>query len=507
MYVKTDSYPTQGSGSAIEATKVMGMVLISVPDDYSLRNVENVERSSGYGDLVVTSLPRESAAIPLVRKRGKSPFFFWAWVISFCAVTLIVTYVMFVEPPPHGKIVIASGGKQGAYYRFAQTYAAELRQSGLDVEVRETAGSVENLQLLGQDDSGVSVAIVQSGVAMPEETDQFYALGSLYREPLWVFYRDEQPLGRISQLAGKRIGIGPAGSGTHAIATRLLDINGVSESTSEASSTQLEKRNVAEAATALLDGELDAAFFVAAIEADYIQKLLKDGRVKLLNFDQREAYCRRFRFLAPVTLPAGIVDLGQNVPDHDIALIAPTAMLVARKEFHPALIQLLLAAATHVHGHGDQLSAPGEFPSAAYCDFPISDDAKRYFTSGQPMLQRLLPFWVASLVDRAKVMLIPLIMLLMPLMRATPPLVRWQTRRRIYRWYSDLRDIDQKLIIGLSPAEYEVELARLNEIDHQVAFVDVPLSYMEEFYHLRMHLEMLRDRLVELRNSSPKKVE
>ena len=177
-------------------------------------------------------------------------------------------------------------------------------------------------------------------------------------------------------------------------------------------------------------------------------------------------------------------------------------MLVVRKDFHPALVPLLLATATRIHGKGDELSDPGEFPSESYCDFPVSEDAKRFYKSGQPVLQRLLPFWLASLVDRAKVMLIPLVMLMMPLLRAAPPLMRWRTRRKIYLWYSDLREIDQRLVTGLSGPELDQELARLTDIEHQVAHVDVPLSYMEEFYHLRLHLGMLQQHLIELRRGA-----
>ena len=225
-----------------------------------------------------------------------------------------------------------------------------------------------------------------------------------------------------------------------------------------------------------------------------------DGRVSLLNFDQHEAYHRRFRFLAPVTVPAGLVDLGRNIPGQDVALLAPTAMLVVRKDFHPALVPLLLTTATRIHGKGDELSDPGEFPSGSYCDFPVSEDARHFYKSGPPVLQRLLPFWLASLVDRAKVMLIPMVMLMMPLLRAAPPLMRWRTRRKIYLWYSDLREIDQRLVTGLSGPELDEELARLKDIEHQVAYVDVPLSYMEEFYHLRLHLAMLQQHLIELRS-------
>jgi hypothetical protein len=221
-----------------------------------------------------------------------------------------------------------------------------------------------------------------------------------------------------------------------------------------------------------------------------------------MDFDQREAYRRRFRFMAPVTVPAGMLNLGQNVPGQDVDLLALTAMLVVRKDFHPALVPLLLATATRIHGKGDELSDPGEFPSESYCDFRLSEDAKHFFRSGQPVLQRLLPFWLASLVDRAKVMLIPLVMLMMPLIRAAPPLMRWRTRRKIYLWYSDLREIDQRLVTGLSGPELDQELARLKDIENQVAYVDVPLSYMEEFYHLRLHLRMMQQHLVDLRSRS-----
>ena len=452
----------------------------------------------------MSQIPRPIVSTTRSRSRGKRALAVWFWLLGLCLAVLVATYMIFVEPPPPRKIVIASGSQSGAYYRFAMRYAEDLQKVGLSVEVRETAGSVENIQLLGQDDSGVSVAIVQSGLASPEELQRFHALGSLYREPLWVFHRGDQPIERLGQLAGKRVGVGPPGSGTNAIAMQLLTANGLVDSTSSEGDSRavVVPENVATAAKALQKGELDAAFFVAAFEADYIQALLGDGSVRLLNFDQQEAYHRRFRFLSPVTVPAGLVDLGRNIPTHDVALMAPTAVLVVRKDLHPALVPLLLTTATRIHGRGDVISDPGEFPSGSYCDFPVSEDAKYFYNSGPPVLQRLLPFWLASLIDRVKVMLIPIVMLMMPLLRATPPLMRWRTRRKIYLWYSDLREIDQRLTHGLSMAELDEELGRLKDIEHQVAYVDVPLSYMEEFYHLRLHLAMLQQHLLELRARS-----
>lgn len=411
------------------------------------------------------------------------------------------SYFMFVEPPPPRRIVMASGGREGAYYAFAEEYARELSKDGLFVEVRETAGSLENLKLLREDGSGVSVAIVQSGVAGPEDAEKLLALGSLYREPLWVFHRADREVTNLGALAGMRIGIGADGSGTQAVALRMLAANGLTGSTGPDGSprARLVAQKVADAADALRNGELDAAFFVAAFEAEYIQELLGDSRVKLLGFEQQESYRRRFRFLAPVSLPTGIVDLAKNVPPRDVALLAPTAMLVVRGDFHPALESVLLAAASRIHGDGDVLNEPREFPSDRYCDVPVSEDARRFHRSGQPFLQRVLPFWLASLADRAKLMVIPLVMLMMPLLRAAPPLIRWRTRRKIYRWYGVLREIDQKLAAGLAGVDLDREIARLRSIEHKVVWVDVPLSYMEEFYQLRMHLTMMMRRLFELR--------
>ena len=442
------------------------------------------------------SSPRLPAPVSQRRRRSRPIPTAWIGVVGLCLAVLVATYLIFVEAPPPRTIVIASGGPNGAYFRFAQRYAADLKREGLAVEVRATAGSVENLRLLDAGD--VAAAIVQSGVANPEASGQIVALGSLYREPLWVFTRGEK-VERLNQLAGRRVGVGKPESGTHAIARQLLAANGLIGA-GTTPRVDLVADDVVTCARALQRGELDAAFFVAASTADYIQDLLRDDHLSLLSFDQHEAYHRRFRFLSPVTVPSGLVDLGRGIPSRDVDLVAPSAMLVVRRDFHPALVPLLLAAATRVHAVGDEVSAPGEFPSPSYCDLPISDEARHFYRSGPPVLQRLLPFWLASLADRAKVMLIPLVMLMMPLVRVTPPLMRWRTRRKIYLWYSDLRAIDQALLATTPRSDLDAELARLHEIEHQVAHVDVPLSYMEEFYHLRLHLALLKQHLTDLRS-------
>ena len=427
--------------------------------------------------------------------RSSSNTWTWLLVIAGAITTVVVGYILLVEAPPPRKIVMASGGKEGAYFRFASRYAELLKQEGITLEILNTKGSVENLKLLRDEDSDVMLALVQSGVAERTEDDRLEALCSLYREPLWIFYRGDETVDRLTQLAGKRIAIGPEGSGTRSIALQLLQANEMNESSAEFLSI-----SGSEAAEALKSGDIDAAFFVAGINAAYIQQLVKYSEVKLAELAQTDAYLRRFRFLSTVTINAGLLDLKNNLPERDIVLMAPTATLVAHDSLHPALIPLLLKMATKIHRSGDLLSNSNEFPSASFVDLPLSEDAERFFKFGPPVLQRILPFWLASLVDRMKLMIIPLLVLLMPLFRLAPPLVRWRTRRKIYLWYSTLREIDQQSIHGMSFTQARDAMDKLASLEQQIGHVGVPLSYMEEYYNLRLHLDLVRSHVEPMLN-------
>jgi TRAP transporter TAXI family solute receptor len=417
----------------------------------------------------------------------------WVWGGAALAglLGLVGTYVVFVEPAPPKHLVLAAGRGDSANYKFAKEYAAILEQEGFTLDVRATSGSVDNLRLLLDPQSGIDVALVQSGLADAVAAKSLIALGSLYREPLWIFYRGAEEITTLRQFAGKRVAVGPPGSGTRAIAGALLAANGVTAK----EATFAEETGPA-AAQALVDGALDAAFFVAAFDSTYLRSLLLNDRIQLVSLDQQAAYLRLFPYLAKVDLPAGLVDLGQKVPAHNVAMVAPTAMLVARKDVPPSLTPLLLAAAAKVHAGGDLISTSGEFPAATCTDLPLSQEADHYYKSGPPFLQRFLPFWLASPADRFKVMIIPLIVVVAPLLRAAPFLVRWRLRHKIFRWYSLLRGIDQKLALGMEPTEMRESLAKLRGAERQVlASVQVPLSFMEEFYNLQAHLRMIETKL------------
>jgi len=412
----------------------------------------------------------------------------FAPAIVITIIGFVIAY-QFVNPAPPGTIVIATGTEDGAYFLFARRYREWLAKDGIELELRTSAGSVENLRLLGDAADPVDLAFVQGGVA-GADSPGLVSLGSLYLEPLWVFYRGEQTVTRLPELLDRRIAIGAEGSGTRAIALTLLE-----DYAPEHRTDSLFPLGGRAAAQALLNGEVDAAFFVAAPDAPLIRELLYADTLRLMSFARSEAYARRYHFLSAITLPEGVIDFDANIPARDTRLLAPTANLVARSDFHPALVSLVLQAASRVHGGGDLFVAPGTFPAPRYLDMELDENARRYYEHGPPFLQRYLPFWAASLVDRLKIMLVPLLTLLIPLFKIMPPAYRWQVRKKIYRWYRELQALDLIHPEVETTARLDEYLDRLDRIEDEVRKVEVPLSYADELYDLRLHLGLVRDRL------------
>ncbi|MFC1672542.1 TAXI family TRAP transporter solute-binding subunit [Pseudomonadota bacterium] len=390
----------------------------------------------------------------------------------------------FVEPSPPKTITIASGSKTGAYFQYANRYAEILRRDGIELRVLNTQGSVDNIKLLteGQAD----VAFVQGGVGNAEEQPDVVSLGSLYFEPLWVFVKTTSPVTKLSDLAGKPIAAGSQGSGTWAVVRQLMEQNGV-----KTSGPNIKHLSSADGARALFAGGVEAAFFVTSPSSPLMRDLLAAKDLRLVNFTRAEAYTRQLRYLSTVTLHQGVISLADNVPAQDMTLLAPAATLAAREGLHPALQNLLVQATLEVHAGGGVFENPGQFPSTLYVDYPLSADAKRYLEDGPPFLQRYLPFWAAVLFDRLKVMLVPLLTLLIPLFKILPPAYRWRVRSRIYRWYQDLAAIESHAA-GAGADERRALIAELRGMEKEVRNLKVPLSYSDEVYNLRLHIDLVQ---------------
>jgi TRAP transporter TAXI family solute receptor len=411
------------------------------------------------------------------------------------AAGFVIAYRL-VDPAPSSTLRIATGGKDGAYAAAAERYKAILARDGVELEIVYTNGALENLKLLSDPDSTIDLAFVQGGTGNPDTAPDLVSLASVFFEPLWIFVRSERQPRNLGELAGKRVAIGTEGSGTRALALELLGSSGVFER-----ATQISDLGNADAVQALIRGEVDAAFFVTARPTPMLSPLLGTRGIRLLNLEYAEAYKFRHQYLTSVTLPAGVISLDPPVPATDVALLAPAAALVARDGMHPALIDLILGAAKEVHGRRQLFSKRGEFPSPAYLDFPLERQAQRYLESGPSFLRRYLPFRVAGFVERLWVLVLPLLTLAIPLMRIAPPAYRWQVKRKIYRWYKHLRRLEDELWSAKDAKAKAGLLERIDRMQREVGRVGVPLSYADQLYHLRLHIDFLRQRVEALQAS------
>ncbi len=410
---------------------------------------------------------------------------------------LIIGFLLayqFVAPAPPRRITIGTGSKGGAYYAYAKIYQNILAGYGIELHIKNTAGSAENVQLLETDPGGADVAFVQGGLKTLATTDQIVSLGSLFFEPLWIFHRHGIELKRLPDLTGLRVAVGGVGSGTRILALELLKLNGISEA-----NTRIVPIGNQQAADMLQNGELDAAIFVANHRASYVLELLKSRSVKLIGLERAAAYALRYHYLYVLKLPEGVIDFSANIPPSDFVLVAPTTQLVVKRSLHPALTDLLLLAAKKAHYKGGGFEREGEFPTPRFLDFELSEEAERFYRTGPPFLQRFLPFWVATFLTRMKIMLLPLVVLLFPLFKIVPQAYRWKMRSKIYRWYSKLEDVDPQIHKENLQSHVDDYLLKLDHIEEQVSAISVPLSFSEELYALRLHIGMLRNKLLKIR--------
>lgn len=415
-----------------------------------------------------------------------------AVVAAFAAAAIAWAILQFMQPAPPRRIVVASGPATGMYHRYAERYEAYLAREGVSLTERMTNGAAENMALLADPRSGVDVAFVQGGAA-PAPPHDVVMIASLYYEPLWVFYRDARPLTRLTELAGKRLAIGVPGSGTRALVVRLLAANGVTGADgSPLQGTTIVDAGGADALTALRAASVDAILLVGGAETPAVAQALRDPAIALMSFDRAEAYPRRFEFITRLVLPPGTIDFAGEIPREDVKLIATEAMLASRRDLHPALAQVLLDAAREIHSDQGVFEVAGEFPNVTRVDLPVSADADRHMRFGPGFVHRYLPFWLATVVERTIVLVVPLLVLLIPLFNHLPQFLRWRIRRRIFRWYGELVLLERAIETHADTPRLAQWQQNLDRIERAVANIRTPASYASEVYQLRTHVALVR---------------
>jgi len=400
----------------------------------------------------------------------------------------------YVRPAPPRTIVMTGGTEGSTFQISAQRYREILARQGVTLQVLPSQGSLENLKRLSDPNMQVDIGFVQGGLSAVGDPGRLVSLGSVFYVPVWVFYRAPKRIWLLSELEGKRIAIGREGSGTRVLAETLLKANGI-EAGGRSKLLDLEGKA---AEDALIKGDADAIFLMGdSATRETLREMLHSSNVRIFDFEQGDGYVRRFRYLTKIDLPPGSIDLGKNTPAEVLTLVAPTVELVARSNLHPALSDILIEAAREVHGRATLLQKAGEFPAPLEHEYRMSDDAIRYYKSGKSFAYKHLPFWLASLVDRAVVLLVPIAVLLIPGLRVVPMLYRWRISGRIYRRYGELMALE-RVSFGQMTAEQRADLLkRLDEIERRVITVKLPGSFADQVYVLRQHIQFVRTRIVE----------
>jgi hypothetical protein len=438
------------------------------------------------------TLRRSKLVTALIETFGFSP-----WLATVVAVFLFVLgaaavlWVVLSAPPR--TITISSGPADSTFQRRAEDYQKELQEKGdIALKILPSQGSLENLQRLLAPGSGVDLAFVQGGLVGDKPPPGLVSLGSISYQPLWIFYRAAQPVKLLSELAGKRIGIGARGSGVQPLARAILELNEIT-----GAPTTLVEDDSSDAAKALLAGQLDAVFLMGdSAPRDTLRGLLHAPGVQIYDFVQADAYMRRLSYLHRIVVPRGGIDLPHDLPARDITVVGPAVEVVARRGLNSAVSDLLVAVMQDVHGKAGFTAKKGEFPAPLDGEFALSPDALRYYKSGRSITYTLVSsFWLANLINRLLVAIVPIFLVLIPAVRLLPLVYRWSIQLRIFRHYRPLLKVEREAGATLTGSEASELLRRLDAIEREVDALKVPASFANQFYDLRSHVAFVRSRL------------
>ena len=414
---------------------------------------------------------------------------FWAVLAVLTGIAILVSLAV-MEPSPPKRIVLATGQPGGAYDTFGADYKRRLARNGLGVQIVNTGGSVDNLERLARHQ--VDVAFAQGGTYMPvaDPRRELRGLAAIYLEPLWVFYRGARAVDGLGGFTEQKIAIGPVGSGTDAVARALLGLHGF-----DLKSPAILNLPSAEARRRLEEGALDVAFFVSSYRDATIAELLHRRDVLLLGFPRDVAYARTFRYLTPVKLTQGLLDLRNNIPAQDTIVLAPAAMLVAREDLHPRVVELILNVAQAIHSPGSLIDPPSRFPTLEGVDIPIHETAETYLTSGESFLSRVLPYWALRRVLQLKLLVLPVLVVWLPLLKILPMVYGGRGNRLMARRYAALRDAERSVVTARTPDELQQALSELDRLrgDMDGLAARLPLQQQREVYQWRLHLSLVQD--------------
>ena len=416
-----------------------------------------------------------------VLSHGIAPRVIGAFV---CLVALLWLALWFYIPAPPSSITLAAGLKGGAFEHFADSYREILARYHVRLNLRFSKDAPDYLRLVKDPRSRIDAAFVVAGQAIANQSSDFVSLGRINYAPIWIFYRGEKPILRLTQLRGKRVNVFGA-----SLIHQILAAHGVT-----ADNTTMSKfLGVPEATKALRSGEVDAVIFPPFdLNSPGIQSLVHDPTIRLMNVAQAEALTKLFPSLNRVVLPQGVIDLEKNIPASDVNLIASANAVVVRKNLHPELIYLLARTLQEVHGAAGVFQKAGEFPTQTDPEYPVAEEARDFYKNGPSFLHRYLPFWMINYAKRAAAIIVAAVAIVIPLLTFGPRLYEWLLRTQLIRLYRRLRAVNTRLKDSLTADGLAALQADLEEIDRAANIL--PMRHSDLFFSLLMHIDMTRTR-------------
>jgi TRAP-type uncharacterized transport system substrate-binding protein len=405
-------------------------------------------------------------------------------------VSIVSLILIYFFPAPPSKITMATAFKGSSFEYYGRQYREIFARSNVELELRTTAGAVENVKLLQDPKSGVQIALVNGGVSDGKHAPGLLSLGTVYNQPFWIFYASNEPFERLSQLKGKRIAVGPVGSRTRASAEQILGKGGVNSETA----TLLPFAGSA-AVEAMNDGKVDVVWVVGAPDASAVHSFIRDPNIRLMSFSRAEAFTRIFPELARLVLPQGVIDIDRDIPSNDVTLIGTTTKVLVRSDLHPEIVQLLLQAMVETHSGPDIFQRSGEFPNSTDVEYPVASAAIDFYKNGPSFMQRHLPLWLSVHAQRAIAVLVTAIALGLPLFRFLPSAYIWLTRRRLVYWYAQLKALEASFDAAPMDKRLTEKQAEIERIEEAVSHIHFPLTFSDQLYNLRSHIDIVRRKI------------
>jgi len=418
-----------------------------------------------------------------------------AWAVGIIGVvSLVLSYSI---PAPPSTVKMATGNKGGVFEYYGRQYREIFARFNIELELRETSGAGENVKLLRDLESDVQIALVVGGVSDGKHASGLLSLGTVGNIPFWLFYSSNEPFDRLSQFKGKRIAVGPVGSGSRSSAEQILGKAGVNSE-----NVTFLPFAASDAVEALNDGKADAVWIIGVPDATAIRSLLQNPGVRMMSFPTAEAFTIIFPELVRLVLPRGVIDIDRNIPPTDVPLIGSTTKVLVRSDLHPEIVQLLLQAMVETHGARAIFQRSGEFPNGTDTEYPVAPAAIDFYKNGPSFMQRHLPLWLSVHVQRAIAVLVTAIAIGFPLFKLLPLAYNWITRRRLFHWYAKLQALEASFDANPLVMHSADTRAEIERIEDAVSHIRIPLTFSDQVYNLRSHIDIVR-RKIASRNSTP----